>query len=117
MTKHSEIDQQGHRSNCIALLAGNSAFFLFSAQRILEGSLPAPIDPFGIALLIVAILAALGIALSYVALLLPDHLDYSRPRTSWIVGLAYGTALGAFSVLLVGCTIALVAYGIETASS
>ena len=117
MTNRLAIDPQGSRSNCIALLAGNSAFFLFSAQQVLDGSIPTPIDPFGIALLVVPVIAAIGIALSYVALLLSDHLDGSRRRANWVVGFSYGTALGAFAVLLVGSTIAVVAYGISAASA
>jgi hypothetical protein len=102
-----------YRSNCLVILAGNAAFFLFAAQQIVAGAL-AP--PFGVSLVAVPMLAGVGVALSYAALLLPDLFAvYRCKHSNLIVGFAFGLSLGILTALLGTASYKLTVGGFDAA--
>lgn len=105
------------RSNCVILLAGNGAFFAFSAQQILQGHLASAPLPYSVLILFFPMFSAIGIVASYVALMLPDFFGtYPNKHGAMIIGLIVGAAMATLTTLLALGAYSLVTFGFDAAA-
>ena len=98
------------RSNTFALLAGHGAFFVFSAQQVIQSTFVS--IEINAALVAIPVIAAFGVIVSYISLLAPDYFKtFPHKSSDRIEGLIFGTSAGILFMLLLYTTYLLAAHG------